>query len=318
MRRTVAKPRPVPPGLAVTNGSNTRAANPGSIPTPVSITSSRTNRPSARAWSTSVPPPGIASSALSIRFNSTCSNSSASSITGGRSGAGYAAMRTPFVSAVGLRKSTIRATTSASWVGAGFTCESRANFRKSLETSRMRRHSPLSRATRALACRSRGVSGASRSSSKSCRCNKSVLRWFLTSWTKPPASWANSESGRAAFTEHRPRRGRDLTPRPPLRFGEGRPRFAALNSGGRPQVNTPSRVLPLSVSERGPGGEVSSTPGVRSPPPGSTPELHAVYTQSSHSPATTLVSPAPHRVPRRVAPLLGHLHQPRLGRAGHG
>ena len=43
-----------------------------------------------------------------------------------------------------------------------------------------------------MARRSRGVCGSAKSSASSCRLRPSVLRWFLISWMKPPASSASS------------------------------------------------------------------------------------------------------------------------------
>ena len=100
---TVARPSPVPlpTPLVVKNGSNTRARTSSLIPCPVSDTVSCTvcparNSPvsvviiagtsSSEVSTTSVPPSGIASRALTARFSTTCSICPGSIRTGGRPG----------------------------------------------------------------------------------------------------------------------------------------------------------------------------------------------------------------------------------------
>ena len=88
----VASPRPVPRpgGLVVKNGSKRRAAAVSSMPMPVSLTERRTQRPALTRspWAigsgcssstfavviASTPPVGMASTALTTRFITTCSS----------------------------------------------------------------------------------------------------------------------------------------------------------------------------------------------------------------------------------------------------
>ena len=104
---TVARPRPVPWSgpFVVKNGSKTRAFTSAVIPTPVSATVSRANRPgppavarSAGAVRTvSVPPPGMASRAFTARFITTCSRwvRSARTVTGAGASTASTATRSP-------------------------------------------------------------------------------------------------------------------------------------------------------------------------------------------------------------------------------
>ena len=66
--RVVGKPRPLPPARVEKNASKIRARTSSVIPTPVSITSSRTHGPCRRVVRISSPPWGIACSAFKTRF----------------------------------------------------------------------------------------------------------------------------------------------------------------------------------------------------------------------------------------------------------
>ena len=98
--KTVARPSPVPAPLAlvVKNGSKACSATSGGIPVPVSLTRSRDvaplvgagDPPATELASTvtfpvsmvTVPPPGMASRALTARLTSTCSRRPGSASTG--------------------------------------------------------------------------------------------------------------------------------------------------------------------------------------------------------------------------------------------
>ena len=84
--RTMARPRPVPwpRGLVVTHGSNRRSMTSGRNAGPVSATSRRMPPAGACAEIDSVPPSGIASSALVTRLSSAISSCVASALIGGR------------------------------------------------------------------------------------------------------------------------------------------------------------------------------------------------------------------------------------------
>ena len=97
MPKTVASPSPVPlpTSLVVKNGSKTRAITSGGMPVPVSLTRRRTQRatPCSSSLSTAsvatinCPPCGMASRALTARFNITCSIIEGSASMAGASGA---------------------------------------------------------------------------------------------------------------------------------------------------------------------------------------------------------------------------------------
>ena len=87
-------PVPLPTGLVVKNGSNTRSSRSGAMPVPVSIIASATNSPASgpaaepassttlRACNVMVPPSGMASRALTAILTSARSSSPRSTSTG--------------------------------------------------------------------------------------------------------------------------------------------------------------------------------------------------------------------------------------------
>ena len=97
-----------------------------------------------------------------------------------------------------------------------------------------------------------------------------ILAWFSRSPPPPGAGFSLLDCDTNQEIKPRPRRwrtttnpsqnpkttpARDLTPRPPLRNGEGVTRLRRFSVVAK-AINSP-RVHPLSVLERGPGGEVS-------------------------------------------------------------
>src|SRR5262245_2345641 len=82
MRRTIARPSPVPPAFEVTNGSKTRGRIAAGIPPPVSRTSTSTKRSTRRVSTERVPPWRITCTALRSRFQKTCRSWSRSADTG--------------------------------------------------------------------------------------------------------------------------------------------------------------------------------------------------------------------------------------------
>src|SRR4051812_20819740 len=81
--RQMERPRPVPLFFVVKNGSKRRARTFGSMPGPLSRTAMRTWPLSLHVRVVIEPPPGIASTALKSRFNTTWSSSSRMPCTGG-------------------------------------------------------------------------------------------------------------------------------------------------------------------------------------------------------------------------------------------
>ena len=108
-RRTMSRPRPVPfpTGLVVKNGSNRCARTSAGIPAPLSTTRTTTRCRSRAAVTSTRPPSGTASSALSIRFAQIWFSSPTKPRTRGRPGSTCTATATDFARAFDLSTVTV-------------------------------------------------------------------------------------------------------------------------------------------------------------------------------------------------------------------
>ena len=175
-------PSPVPLALVVKYGLKMSARRSGAMPHPVSATSSASSVPSIRARTISLPPSGMACTALRNKLSNTCVIRSRSSRTDNGGSGSSASNRILRASISDRTMSRARSTSSFSPTSVRFSTSGRAKSRRSPTTLSRRSTSLVMMSAMRLSSLPSGLASMKK------RANPLMaLRGLRTSWAMPAA-----------------------------------------------------------------------------------------------------------------------------------